>query len=162
MESATGWAKEEAGNFVEVCSRGGILTYLKEEKKGRSYSLFLNTFISWRTYFIAVLRTGSKPADVHILPLSYLRVYGNNHSIRGASSQQLWFTPSEKKCLGKNMIASDFFFPSGADDELPQPSSVCEPFVSYYELKSRGGSDYTLHCSLIAFISIFHRPCRCR
>jgi len=90
-----------------------------------------------------MLHTGSKPTDIHILPLSYLRVYGNNHSIRGASSQ-LWFTP-EKKCLGKNRIASDIFFPSGADDELPQPSSECEPFVSFYELKNRGVSDYTLH-----------------
>lgn len=143
MQSATWGAKEEAGNFVEVHSCGGILTYSKGEKKGMSYSLFLNTFISWLTYFIALLHTGSKPTAIHILPISYLWVYGNNHSIRGASSQ-LWFTPSEKNCLGKNKIASDIFFPRGADDELLQPSSECEPFVSYYELKSRGMSDYTL------------------
>ena len=95
-------AKEEAGNFVEVRSRGGILTYEKGLKKGSSCSLFLNTFIYIMTdFFIALLQTGSKSTDVHILPLSYLRVYGNNHSIRGASSQ-LWFTPPGKECRQKN------------------------------------------------------------
>lgn len=121
MLSATWWAKEEAGNFVEVRSRGGILTYSKGIKK-------------------AVIQTGSNPTDVHILPLSYLRVYGNNHSLRGASSQ-LWFTPSGKKCLGKNKVASDMFFPSGADDEIPRPSSVHKPFVGHRERKIRAHLD---------------------
>jgi hypothetical protein len=122
IRSSTWWAEEEAGNFVEVRSRGGILTYSKREKKGRSRSLFLNSSISWLTYFTAVLQTGPELTDVHTLPLSYLRVYGNNHSIRGTSSQ-LFFTPPGEKSLGKNKVASDIFFPGGTDDEHPRPTS---------------------------------------
>ena len=43
MERVTWSAKEEAGNFVEVRSRGGIMSYSKGEKKGRSLLSFSQT-----------------------------------------------------------------------------------------------------------------------
>jgi len=122
------------------------MIYATGIRKGRSYSLVFILFISWLTYFIAVLQTGTEPTDVHILPLSYLRVYSNHHSIRGTSSQLRFRPPG----LGKNRVESaDIFFPIKDDDELPQPSSALKPRMSPRELKIRGVSDYTTLPTLV-------------
>ncbi|KIM37872.1 hypothetical protein M413DRAFT_30532 [Hebeloma cylindrosporum] len=51
---------------------------------------------------VAMLQTAPVVGAVHALPLSYVQVYGNNHSI----TSQLWSIPSGEKDLGKNEQAS--------------------------------------------------------
>lgn len=114
------------------------MTYLKDVNKGK-FSLAFSLPNMLISPFVAVLRTGEKRKDNHILPVSYLKVYENNPSV----GNSLFFRPGPKKCrrkkyVGKKHITKKRAAKKGVQSDLSEGSTL-----NPCQQRLRGISDFT-------------------
>lgn len=94
------------------------------------------------TPFVAVLRTGEKRKDNHLLPVSYLKIYENNHSM----GNSLFFRPGPKKChrkkrVGKKHVAKKRAPKKGVQSDFSEVES--DFTLNPCQQKLLGISDFT-------------------
>ena len=135
----------EAGYFVEVSTRGGIMQYSKDFKRGESILPYIHDHDL--TLYTAYLVCG--PDDRRLLPNSYLKAYMQN---KGPTSLLRFDHPPGSKSEVKRMVQShlktktvnSLYFPfNGADDchgvdldcQFPSFSEPCHGYIPNDVLK---------------------------
>ena len=111
----------EAGNFVEIATRGGIMEYAAILKQ-RKLAFYLLYNLIHRC--LAYLVVGQRESDLHLLSKSYIELYLRNE---GPSSSLLFRPASRPRGKSSHSGLNDMNFPFRGTDRClstPTPDSL--------------------------------------